>query len=564
VKEAGIGGDQTNFIDNDKMASPQCASMTANPHKFFALSDKNTGPRLSIFWLLLILLLGFGIRVTGLAWGQSYCYGSQGDCIEAYQVAADYARGDNKAQYLGQPNYNRHSKLPGPLWTLFCLGGLRLSGGSYEGPVWIIILMNTAAICLTYFLAKRTIGGGSALWAALFMAVSTGAVHYSVVVFNPVVMPFFGGLYLIALWRTTQIGNSKSIFWIPVLILGMMQFHMSGLMLIPAAVLVLAFSETRINPLFLAGGFAAGLALYVPYLQGEITHGWANTHGMMMGPSDRNWPGVFKVIIAPISFLVNIWTPGWAYTFAEYREMSRACFGNFGLHLAVNAWSLIAAAVPVSGAIIIVKKNLAGSWSSPRAIYARSPGLAFLTLNFLVPLLIHMMSGKMFQDRYCLVFLPALFSLAGGGTTYWLQKPAFRKPVLALVVISIASSAWFMPAMYHFQKSFIQNAPRLVPSLGKMEAVYQTLKTHAGGDRQVVVLDADYMKALSPDDKLLFQVGWIRDYAAFREAENTSRPYPPKNPVIYQLCGSEKVRQEDPGVAFYGNGVALVARPLPN
>src|SRR3974390_1128493 len=217
--------------------------------------------------LALILLLGFGIRATGLMWGQAYCQGSQGDSLEAYQVAVDYVRGDARAQYLGQPNFNTNSKPPGPLWTLLCVEGLRLGKGSIEGVVWLIILLNTGAIYLTYLLAARTLGVAPALWAALLMAVSPSVVFYSTVVFNPVVMPFLGGLLFLALWRTTQWNRSAAIFWVSFLLLVMLQFHTSALMLIPAVILVLVLSPVRLNLLWLVGGAIAGFCLYIPYIR---------------------------------------------------------------------------------------------------------------------------------------------------------------------------------------------------------------------------------------------------------------------------------------------------------
>src|SRR5215831_10947110 len=129
--------------------------------------------------LLLIILLGFAIRLTGLLWGDGYCYFSQGDGIEAYSVAVNYGHREARAQYLGQPNYNEKSKLPGPLWTIFCHLGLRL-GGSIRGVILEIILLNTATIFLIYKLANLTVGFPVSLWAALLFATQPWAVFYSV------------------------------------------------------------------------------------------------------------------------------------------------------------------------------------------------------------------------------------------------------------------------------------------------------------------------------------------------------------------------------------------------
>ena len=516
-------------------------------------------PRPIRLWLSLILLLGFGIRVTGLWWGQAYCYGSQGDCLEAYQVAVNYARGEEQAQYLGQPNYNKHAKLPGPLWTLFCREGLRLGGGSLAGAVWLIILLNTGAIYLTYLLAARTVGAPAALWAALLMAVSPSAVFYSAVVFNPCVMPLAGGLLFLALWRTACQGRTKVVFWIPFLLLAMLQFHMSGLMLIPAVVLVLALSPARLNYPWLAAGVLAGFCLYLPYIHGEMAHGWENTRGMVTGAGNPYWPGTLRIFIAPLSFLVNLWTPLWVYTPAEYGNMGRACFGAFGLFLAVNALSVVAAAFLVWGAFWLIKKNLRGFFRSPRAGFARAPGIVFLAVVFLVPLLANFSNAQVFQGRYCLVLLPVLFSLAGAGVGYWLARPHLRRTVPIILLVSTGATAWFMPAMFHFQKTFIQDGPRFVPGLAKLETVYQRLKAHAGKDHRVQVDDADYLQALPQQEKLLHQAGLIRWYVAIREKEDSALPGNTAA-MTCRLRAADQVRPEDPAVIYIGNGIALVVQ----
>ena len=514
-------------------------------------------------WLRLafILLLAFAIRVTGLVWGQAYCQGSQGDSLEAYQVAVDYVRGDARAQYLGQPSFNTNSKLPGPLWTLFCAGGLRLGRGSIEGAVWLIILLNTAAIYFTYLLAVRTLGVASALWAALLMAVSPSTVFYSTVVYNPVVMPFLGGLLFLALWQATQRDRSGAIFWVPFLLLVMLQFHTSALMLIPAVIFVLILSPVRLNFLWMVGGVIAGFCLFIPYILGDMAHHWENTRGIMGGVNNPYWPGTLRIAVAPLSFLVNIWTPPGVYTSAEYRSMCRACFGSFELFLAVNALSVIATALIICGAFAGIKNALQGFLRSPRAVFAHSPGMVFLVILFTLPLLVNLPTRKVFQARYCLVLLPPLFALSGAGVAYWLTHPRRRRLVLAVIVVSTCATAWFTPAMFHFQKRIIQEAPRLVPGFGKLEAVYQSLKNHAGKERPIQVVDADYLRALPQGDQLLCQASLIRRYVVIRERQTAPITDTNLPAATYQLFLAEKIRAEDPDVAYSGNGIALIARP---
>jgi hypothetical protein len=171
--------------------------------------------RFALVWLCLIILLGFGIRLSGLKWGQAYSYFGQGDAVEAYQVAVNYGHGEEKALYLGQPNYNAKSKLPGPMWTLFCFASYRF-WGSIEGVIFTIILLNTAVIYLNYLLARRTIGPEAGLWSALFTALSPWVVYYSNGLYNPDVMAFLGAVLFLALWNAVQSERTAWIFWAPI------------------------------------------------------------------------------------------------------------------------------------------------------------------------------------------------------------------------------------------------------------------------------------------------------------------------------------------------------------
>ena len=91
--------------------------------------------RRAAVWLCLLILLGFGLRLTALVWGQAYCHFAQGDGIEAYSVAVDYGLGAPRALYLGQPNFNERSSSParsGPYSVLSAAG----SGVRWKALPW--------------------------------------------------------------------------------------------------------------------------------------------------------------------------------------------------------------------------------------------------------------------------------------------------------------------------------------------------------------------------------------------------------------------------------------------
>ena len=508
-------------------------------------------------WLSLIILLGLGLRLTGLLWGQAYCYFGQADGVEAYSVAVDYGLGTPRALYIGQPNYNEHSKLPGPLWTVFCFICCRL-WGSIEGVVIGTILLNTAVIYLIYLLASRTIGSAGALWAALFTATSPWVVYYSVGVYNPSVMSFLSSLLFLALWQASRIERARSIFWVPLLLLAMLQFHMSGLMLFPAVVIVLALCPARVNTRWLLAGVVAGLALYLPYVCGEIAHGWQNTRGMFGGGGKYTWDGL-KAVVAPLSFLVN-WAHGWTRSVAEYRELGRACFGSFEMFLAINLLSAVVAGFVVTGTFLEIWKALRGGWRSPRAAYAQSPGVMFLAILFLVPLMVALAGGKAFHTRYCIVLLPAMLPLAAVAALHWLDCKRVGRNFRLMLVLTCLANVWLMPAMYHYQGMQIEKGPVLIPSFRKLETIYQSLKTHAGANSVVQVDVMPYFRnqAIPPDVRHDAAVIWLFVQVREKESQIKTGTLPH---VAYRLFPEAAVRTNDPMLAYRGNGIALVGVP---
>lgn len=501
------------------------------------------------------MLLGLGLRLAGLFWGEGYSYFCQGDGLEAYSVAVDYLQGEARAQYLGQPNFNEHSKLPGPLWTLFCVSGLRV-WGSMEGVILAIIVLNTAAIWLIYRLAEKTLGFPSCFWAALFAATLPSAVYYSTAVYNPNVMVFLASLLCLALWNVVTVERSRQVFWVVVLLLAMPQFHMSGLLVWPAVIVVLVLNPRALNIPWLIAGVISGALLYAPYVAGEIAHGWQNTAGMRSGKGGFSWDSL-KAVTVSLNLLVN-WVPQWTTSAAEYCQLGNACFGWFGLLLAFNAVSAIVAGSWIAGAFLEIRGALRGLWRSPREVFRRSPGVTFLFLLLVVPLACALLRGGPFHARYGLLLLPPMLPLAGRATVRWLASPRWRGPFALLLGTTLCVNAWFMPALYWHQGRRIARGDFFVPSFRKLETVYRQLKIHAGGQK-CVIDDRAYLESLSPAEKNQADAKHIRYYVAVREKECGRAHAQQGATVTYRLCRSHNIAPGDPRVAFAGNGVALIA-----
>ena len=519
--------------------------------------DENPRSSRAGLQVFLIVLLGLGLRLSGFFWGQSYSYFGQGDGLEAYSVAVSYAQGEPRWQYLAQPNCNELSKLPGPLWTWFCLAGLR-GWGSIEGVVFETILLNTVAIYLTWLLAKQTVGPRAALWAALLAATLPSAVYYSVGLYNPDVMPFFGALVFLALWQAVRVERSRQIFWVPLLLSIMPQFHMSAVVLWLAALVVLLLASARVNLRWLLAGLAVGAMVYLPYLRGDLAHGWQNTRGMLSGRDTRAWD-CLKALSTPLNLLVN-WVPQWTRSAAEYREIGKACFGAFTVLLAVNLLSALVAAVLLLSTFREIAASMRGRWKTPREAFRRNPGLLFLATLVAAPLACALLSKRPFHARYALDLFPALLALAGLAAAKATEWPGSGRFITWALVATTCTNVWFMPALYHHQGKAIDQGNLFVPSFRKLETVYQAMKTHAGA-APIKVNDTNYSHSFPRSDLYHHSAELIRSYVVVREKETASAANPSVPPIFYRLLKAEDVQPNDRTVAFRGNGIALKAEP---
>src|SRR3989442_1406974 len=187
-----------------------------------------------------------------------------------------------------------------------------------------------------------------------------------------------------------------------------------------------------------------------------MAHGWENPRGMIYGGDGGYRLGVMHVFASPLSFLINYWGSRWTFSPTEYQEIGRACFGSFALLVVFNVLSAIVTGLLVIGAFVEARNALRGFRCSSRATFARSPGLGFLTISFVVPLMINLVNGKLFHARYCLVEVGPFFSLAAVAAVRWLSMPRIRQIILPLLLITLGVNVWLVLAVFRYQGKCIE------------------------------------------------------------------------------------------------------------
>jgi 4-amino-4-deoxy-L-arabinose transferase-like glycosyltransferase len=514
--------------------------------------------RLKITLLTGIIAVGFLLRAAGLFWGEGYHFSGLTDELLSYRVALGLDAGEERAFYIGQPNF-KSGKLPGPLWALFWLIGLKI-GGSAEAVCAMMIVLNTVTIYLVYRLAENLLGSAYSLWAALFFATSPWAVHYSVGSWNPLPMAFFGALLYLALWDAVTRPNSPNIFWVCLLLAIMPHFHMMVVFVAPVVVLILWLSRARLNWRWLVAGALASVLLYVPYILGEARHNWENTRKILTGNTEPSF-AVLKIFTLPIANLSNLMNSTTVHEFSAYRALGDACFGSFWILAAFNALSLALSVVIVSSFLVRLVQSLRGNWLSPRRAFAAVPSDVFIGLLLILPLLLFVSSFSNFNSRYLIGQFPLLFLLPAMFIVRGLSGPdtqcrGWRKPVRAMIVLTIVFNVIFSLAYFRYQHERLARADYFLPSFRKMESVRCQLKADAGPDCRIRIDDAPFLKSM-PTKYTEEGIISLADYIGLREQYDPLVSRTQKVKTYQVRAAADKVDTNERAV-YATNGVVFV------
>ncbi len=437
-----------------------------------------------VTFVLVIVVIGLALRLLGLAWGHGYYQSGVDDDLEAFRVAVNYLEGEAKAQYLGQPKFN-NGKIAGPLWAMFWSAPLRF-GGSPVAVFVLIILVNAAVIPLVYLLARRMYGESCALWAALFYALSPWPVHFSISCNNPSLLAPLGALLFLALWDVCTTPRSIHIFSVCLIAAAIPQFHMVGVFYLPFIILVTLLSGNRINRSWLAAGLLAAVALYVPYIAGEISTHWENTRQILGGKSKFQF-GVLKILTLQVNVLSNFVSRWTGVHFSDYKAFGAAMLGSFYVLAAFNVISVLLAVLFLGDFLRDLFRSFRGRLFSPREVYTSAPAATFTAVLLFGPLLLFAVTGHDFVSRYLCIQLPLLFCLPALFLQKALESYRWRSLLVGALTLTLVFNAAITPLFFYYQKSQIERAPGFVPTFPQMETVYRRLRGDAPPDARISV-----------------------------------------------------------------------------
>jgi hypothetical protein len=507
-------------------------------------------------WMLLgILVAGLLLRLSGLYWGHAYARFMNGDSLVAIEQAMKFKRGDEAAQYLGQPIFNSQSNLPGPLWTIVCAGAVHLGGSPSAAPL-PLMLFNLAAVLITARLASEVFGRVYGIWAALFAATLPWTVFYSLGLYNPVVMAVVGGLLYLVLWRVFTWERSAFSFWIAPIMLGSLQIHMSVMMLLPAVVILFVISPRRVNWPLMFAGILAGLLFYIPYVSGELANDWRNTLGMISG--ERAFKiSALKIITAPVNMLGGVIGRMFHDTETYFAFADKAFMGRYLLLLLTlisGVMGLFYFYAAVRETFTVFRKSRGES----RPFVETDPGIAFMSVLIFVSLLGSLFSGRGFHSRYTIVLFPLLMMCPAIFIVRWLPALTMRWRRWAMFGIgaSFIFHLYLVPAFYAYQGEWIRNSPYPVCSHRQLEEIYDAMRAVTPAGYRIGVDTSRFLREGTPDRWDSSAAGFIPIMCSIQDYYLGLSPADPAK--IFRLVSTRRNQVEADKAVYNANGIALV------
>jgi hypothetical protein len=366
----------------------------------------------------------------------------------------------------------------------------KLGGSNVDNALFIITILNSILIYFVYLLARQFLQPAYAILATFLFATSPWPVYYAVGLWNPIPLAILGVFLFLALWRVTQTDNSRSIFWVCLLVAVIPHFHMIGVFYIPAILLILFLSPKKLNKSYFLAGFIAACLIYLPYIIGEINHDWQNTQQVLTGSKGWSFSAI-KIITAPITVLSN--HPGrWAGDeLQEFIKFGNTWFGSFYILLILNLISILTAAIFLLWLIKSFFKLV--NFHSFKQSFNRQPAIMFVVILLALPLLLFMITGHNYSTRYTIIILPLLFLIPA----WYLQQARqtkFKRFILKTLPIVVVTNFYLILVYYVHQYNEINNGQYLVSTFRKMETIRQDIRKNAGPQAYIRVDPTGYIR----------------------------------------------------------------------
>ena len=320
-----------------------------------------------------------------------------------------------------------------------------------EGPMVFTSLLNLLALAFGYWLLRREYGRPAALVALLVAVFNPFHVFHSDRQWNPNLMVPFSFAWMYAMTRIVRDQGRWSWFWLPVLLAILLQLHLSATLVVALTGVALAVARPRaIAWKHLAGGGAAAVALYLPYVVWDAQQGFVATKALLANLSGTTAPvaealrAAYYMVLYPAGDFTYVVAKGNFFPMTEWEFLGgdgARIYADFLGLPGIAGWCLaggivagiLASLVAMLGLLVATARRL---FRGLRPAIAADPLAMLAAIN--LPLVLAVFWGrKPFYPHFTIVVFPlALVPIAWAVSRL---KPG--RAVIAAVGTAIALAA---------------------------------------------------------------------------------------------------------------------------
>ncbi|MDA2915516.1 glycosyltransferase family 39 protein [Nitrospinae bacterium AH_259_B05_G02_I21] len=314
--------------------------------------------------------------------------------------------------FLTHGEYSSRGPSHSPLAT-YLLAPTWAWAHSYLAVVWLIALLNVAAVGVTYWIGQRYLSPRAGLIAAACMAVSPWMVMLSRKIWRPDMMPLFGALLLASTLVLVVEGRRRAIFWVCLWGGVVAQIFPTGYLAVGAVLLFLLLHRPRVSRPALFLGLTVLTILYLPYGIFLAGGGWREFLALLSPRGGVGNPSSWVQKIEPIWHLVNL--GNFPYLIGETSYYLDAKLGASALLVyplaTLERWGFIA------GFGWLIWRMLSPKGES----HLQPVGLIFI-LWIAFPAVVYLFTPWRPYPHYYMVILPAPFLILGATVNQGLAR----------------------------------------------------------------------------------------------------------------------------------------------
>jgi hypothetical protein len=255
----------------------------------------------SIYWFVLagLILIGFALRLSLMC--SAHFLNDEG---VFFNLARAWINNGKLPPYGSFISLSQ-ARLPGGLYTLLTAPLLRMWPSPLACSLMVILISMFSYLILVEVI-RSCFSWPLALLFTILLVFNPWSLFHSDRNWAPNILILFTATFLWCSSKMIKHPESKYAFWILPLLMGSLQIHISGVLLVAIAIATLCTFRPTINWRYAVLGSIVCILMYLPYLIEEYQNGFANTQALLnlraIDMAPWQWATLLETLIQVIIF----------------------------------------------------------------------------------------------------------------------------------------------------------------------------------------------------------------------------------------------------------------------